>query len=582
VKVKGSTEEADVTECNLGTEEDPRYVKLSSSLSKEQRVEYVKLLREFVDVFSWKYEDLRTYDTDIMEHKIPLKEETKPFRQKLRQINPMLLPIMEREVKKLLDAQIIIPLRFSEWVANLVPVRKKNGEIRLCVDFRNLNRSSKKDNYPLPKMEHILQRVTGSSRMSMIDGFSGYNQISVLPEDREKTTFTTPWGTFMYAKMPFGLMNAGATFQRAMDIAFIGEKDKFVVIYLDDITVFSRSDKEHCHHLRRVFLKCRKFGLSLNPKKSLFAMREGKLLGHIVSAEGVRIDPSRVEAIQTLSFPRSKKEVQSFLGKINFLRRFISNFAELVKHITTMLRKGNEVKWTVESRNSFDQIKRDLTEAPVLISPDYSKEFLIFSFASSDTLVVVLLQRNTEGLEKPISFFSRALRDAETRYDIMEKQAYALVKSLKDFRIYVLHSKIIAYVPSASVKEILIQPDIDGKRSKWMAKILEFDLEIKPTKLVKGQGLARLLAESNCKALGVNFMNINSENQQTEIVDKDSHINLNLAECTWYKDIIYFLQKLRPPDGLDKNKARALKLKAIKYCLIDQVLYWKDPLGVLL
>jgi hypothetical protein len=134
-----------------------------------------------------------------------------------------------------------------------------------------------------------------------------------------------------------------------MDIALIGEKDKFVVIYLDDITMFSKYDKEHRHHLKKVFMKCRRFGFSLNPKKSLFAMEEGKLLGHIVLAEGVRIDPSRVEAIQALYFPRSKKEVQSFLGKINFLRRFIYNFSELVKHITTMLRKGNEVKWISEA-----------------------------------------------------------------------------------------------------------------------------------------------------------------------------------------------------------------------------------------
>jgi hypothetical protein len=223
-----------------------------------------------------------------------------------------------------------------------------------------------------------------------------------------------------------------------------------------------------------------------------------------------------------------------------------------------------------------------LTEAPVLIIPDYSKDFLIFSFASFDTVATVLLQKNAEGLEQPIAFFSRALRDAEIKYDIMEKQAYALVKSLKDFRVYVLHSKVIAYVPSASVKEILIQPDIDGRRSKWIAKILEFDLEIKPTKLVKGQGLARLLAESNCKALGVNFINISSENQQVELSDKGSQVSPPLAECTWYKDIIYFLQKLQPPDGLEKNKVRDLKLKSIKYCLIDQVLYWKDPLGVLL
>jgi hypothetical protein len=211
--------------------------------------------------------------------------------KKLRQINPILLPVIEREVKKLLDAKIIVPLRYSEWVANLVPVRKKNGEIRLCVDFRNLNRSSLKDNYPLPKMDHVLEKVVGANIISMIDGFSGYNQIVVHEDDREKTVFTTPWGTFMYDKMPFGLMNAGATFQRAMDIAFVGERDKFVVIYLDDLTVFSNSDAEHLVHLRQTFEKCRKFGLSLNPKKSHFSMQEGKLLGHIVSKDGIKVDP---------------------------------------------------------------------------------------------------------------------------------------------------------------------------------------------------------------------------------------------------------------------------------------------------
>jgi hypothetical protein len=147
--------------------------------------------------------------------------------------------------RKLLEAKIIVPLRYSEWVANLVPIRKKNREIRLCVDFRNLNRCSLKDNYSLPKMDHILQRVVDAKRISMLDGYSGYNQISVVEEDKKKTTFTTPWVTFMYKKMPFRLMNAGATFQRAMNISFIGEKDRFVVIYLDEITVFLASDEEH-------------------------------------------------------------------------------------------------------------------------------------------------------------------------------------------------------------------------------------------------------------------------------------------------------------------------------------------------
>jgi hypothetical protein len=306
---------------------------------------------------------------------------------------------MEKEIKKMLDAKIIIPLRYSKWIANLVLVINKNGEIRLNVDFRNLNKCSRKDNYPLPKMEHILQNIFGASVMSFIDGFLGYNQIEFHPNDKDKTAFTTPWGTFMYEKISFGLMNMGATFQRAMDIAFMGAKDKFVLIYLDDITVFSYNHEDHLQHLRKTFLKCRKYGISLNPKKSHFELREGNFLGHIVSIYGVKIDPTRVEAIQKLSLPRSKKDIQSFLGTINFIRRFIENFAELTKYITCMLRKDYEFKWTEESRHSFESIKKDIMTTPVLISPNFVKDFYIFSFASNDTIAVVLLQKNEDGHE---------------------------------------------------------------------------------------------------------------------------------------------------------------------------------------
>jgi hypothetical protein len=201
-------------------------------------------------VFSWSYKELRTYDATVIEHKIPLKPGVKPFRQKLGQINPILLSVIEKEVKKILDSKIIMPLRYSNWVANLIPVRKKNGEIRLCVDVRNLNKSSLKENYPLPKMDHVLEKVVKENRMLMIDGFSRYNQISACEHDKEKTAFTTPSGTFMYDKIPFCLMNAGTTFQRDMDITFIGEREKFVVIYLDYLTIFSKSDEDHLIHLK--------------------------------------------------------------------------------------------------------------------------------------------------------------------------------------------------------------------------------------------------------------------------------------------------------------------------------------------
>jgi hypothetical protein len=212
-------------------------------------------------------------------------------------------------VRKLLGTQIIIPLRYFEWVANLVPVRKKNGEIRLCMDFRNLNKFSLKDKYPLPKMDHILQKLVGENRISMMDGFSGYNQVAMHSDDREKKTFTTPWGTFMYDKMSFGLINSVSTIQRAMDISFLEENDRFIIIYLDDMNVFSNTYEEYVEHLKYTFVKCIRFGLSLNPKNSYFSMTEGNFLGHIVSKYGVKIDLERVEAIKHISIPKNRKEV---------------------------------------------------------------------------------------------------------------------------------------------------------------------------------------------------------------------------------------------------------------------------------
>lgn len=183
----------------------------------------------------------------------------------------------------------------------------------------------------------------------------------------------------MYGKMPFGSINAGATSQRVMNIAFAGEKKKLVVIYLDQLIVFSKLDEVHIKHLKQTFEKCRKFGLSLNPKKSLYAMEDRKLLGHIVIDKGICIDLERVEAIQKINIPRNKKEVQSFLGKVKFLRRFVPNFVEIVKNITSMLKKGHDIKWDCEPKNAFAAIKLSLSKAPVLASPYFSKEFITFS-----------------------------------------------------------------------------------------------------------------------------------------------------------------------------------------------------------
>ena len=172
--------------------------------------------------------------------------------------------------------------------------------------------------------------------------------------------------------MPFGLKNAGATFQHAMELAFVNEKDVFLVVYLDDLMVFSKSIEEHMHHLKTVFQKCRKYGLSLNPKKSLFAMEEGKLLVNIISKDGIRIDPACVQAVQQIDLPRNKKEIQSFNGKMNFLCRFVPNLVEHLREMTNMLKKDSQVKWKEEAVKSFNLVKLALSSAPVLVSLEYT------------------------------------------------------------------------------------------------------------------------------------------------------------------------------------------------------------------
>ena len=204
---------SDFEKVNLRDTHDPKLINLGTCCGEEEKAKLVKLLAEYIDVFAWSYEDLKTFCGGRYKHHITLKPSTSPSRQKLRTYNPKVSNAIFKEIDKMLKAHIIFPIHHSTWVENIVPVRKKNGEIRICVDFRNLNQASLKDNFALPIMDQILQIVAGSEMMSFLDGFSGYNQIEVTEEDRHKTAFTTPWGTFAYRRMPFGLINAGATFQ---------------------------------------------------------------------------------------------------------------------------------------------------------------------------------------------------------------------------------------------------------------------------------------------------------------------------------------------------------------------------------
>eukprot|EP00253_Pinus_taeda_P018507 PITA_18507 len=306
-------------------------------------------------------------------------------------------------------------------------------------------------------------------------------------------------------------------------------------------------------------------------------MEEGKLLGHIISKDGIHINSSRVVAIQQIDFLCNKKEIQAFHGKMNFLRRFIPNLAENLCELNNMLKKESTMKWIEDAMKSFNLVKLALTTIPVLISLDYTHDFIIFSFASKHTLAVMLMQ-NKDQVEQPIAFFSRTIRDATLHYNIIEKQALALIKALKDFQVYIMHSHTIAYVPNTVVKDVLMQINPEEIKGKWIAAMLEYDLEIKPTKLIKGQGLEKLMAELNLHALDINLIAAMSDDEDGGTLIQVLEMFLN---SLWYSDIVYVLQHLSPPLGMSRSKGRSLKLKSAKFYILDSSLYWKDLGGVL-
>jgi len=236
--------------------------------------------------------------------------------------------------------------------------------------------------------------------------------VLVRKEDQNKTTFTTPWGTFEYLRMPFGLLNAGATFQREMDFSFKELMGEFIEIYKDDLIVFSKDRSDHVSHLKQVFERCRKYDISLNLAKLVFRVDEEKLLGHIISKDGVNIDPERVKAIERVPLSQTNKALQYFFGQINFVRRFIPNLVETIKPILNILKKDVKFEWTDEGMKTFKSIKDSIGRSLVLISHNYSKDFQVFSFAPEDTITGVLLQKNDEGQEIPISFMFKALHNS--------------------------------------------------------------------------------------------------------------------------------------------------------------------------
>ncbi|KAA3462591.1 RNA-directed DNA polymerase (Reverse transcriptase), Ribonuclease H-like protein [Gossypium australe] len=352
--------------------------------------------------------------TDIVVHQLPIKEE------------PDVLLKIKEEVRKQFNDGFLEVVKYSEWVANKVPIPKKDGKVQMCVDYRDLNKASPKDNFSLPYIDTLLDNTAGYSLFSFMDGFFGCNQIKMHPEDIENTTFVTMWGTFCYKMMSFGLKNAGATYQRATVTLFHDMMHKEIEVYVDDMIAKSRIENEHIQVLGRLFLKLRNFQLKLNPAKCTFGARSGKLLGFI--------EPDKVKAIQELPPPRPQKEVRGFLGRLNYIARFIAQLTKKCDPIFRLLKKHNPSVWDEECQKTFDKVKHYLSNASVLMPPSLDKSLILYNMMS------VFGQHDESGRkERAIYYLSNKFTECQTRYSSIEKLCCALIWTTRRLRQYMLY-----------------------------------------------------------------------------------------------------------------------------------------------
>jgi hypothetical protein len=341
------------------------------------------LLREFTSCFTWNYTEMPGLSQDLVEHKLRIKLGFRPFKQSVRRYNTDLLGRIKEEVERLIQANFIQMSEYVEWVSNIVPVENKNtGKLKNCMDFRNLNIATPKDEYPMPMAEALINRASGHKMISFLDGNTGYNQIFMAEEDVQKIVFRCPGfvGLFEWVVMTSGLKNAGATYQRAMNLIFHDLLGVLLEVYIDNLVVKSAGFKGHMADLRIVFERMKSYNLKMNPMKCASSISAGRFLGFIIHEKGIEFDLKKVESIKKLEEPKCKQDVHKLLGKVNYLRRFITNMAGKVKSFLALiqLKHESDFVWGDEQRNVFEKIKVYLSTPPVLQAPQVGVGFRLY------------------------------------------------------------------------------------------------------------------------------------------------------------------------------------------------------------
>jgi hypothetical protein len=363
------------------------------------------------------------------EMNIPLKLDARAVKQRPYRLNPKYKEKVNIELDRMLEAGIIEPVEESEWISHMVVQDNKKGEIRICLDLRKMNDACLHDPFPTPFTDEVLDNVGGHEVYSFTDGFSGYHQIRIAKEDCHKTMFAIELGSYQYTVMPFGLKNALAIFSRVVFEAFKEFLHKFMEAYFDDWTFFSLL-KHHIECLKLMLDKCRQCQIALNLKKCISFSPFGVLPGHIVCKQGLLVDPSKIAIIVDLPPANSVKQLCTALGHTRHYKKFIKGYAHITTPMEKLLKKYYQFQWTEECQQSFDTLKRKMVTAPILVFPDWSKEFHVHVDASSISLEVVIAQPGEGDINHPLSFDSKKLSTTEVNYNTTEREGLAMVYAL--------------------------------------------------------------------------------------------------------------------------------------------------------
>ncbi|XP_061358283.1 uncharacterized protein LOC133302508 [Gastrolobium bilobum] len=407
-------------------EADHQTTTVGATIDPKVKDKLIQLLKANKDLFAWKPSDMPGIDPNICCHRLSVDPKAKPVSQKKRKFSFDRQKVIDEEIKRLHDAGFIREIKYTTWLSNPVLVKKPNGAWRMCVDYTDLNKVCPKDAYPFPSIDQLVDNASGFQMLSFMDAYSGYNQIPLLEEDQDKTAFITQNANYCYTIMPFGLKNAGATYQRMMNEVFRDLIGNCIEVYIDDMIVKSKTPDQHLADLQGVFGRLRKFNMRLNPSKCAFGVPAGKFLGFMLTERGIEVNADKCKAIIEMRSPQTIKEVQQLTGRLVALTHFLANSAHKSLPLFSLLKKGTTFQWSEKCESAFQEFKRALLCPPVLTKPDHDEMLYLYLVVGTEAISASLVKESKEG-QRPVYFISKVLQGAELRYQQVEKVALTLI-----------------------------------------------------------------------------------------------------------------------------------------------------------